>query len=118
VSNGTDSTTTSRKRRVVKRKQQNSAAHTGSGAAAGTARRAWEGSTTQSVDKAGFVILVVDDSRTNRLFLSRMVKSVDPSATVLNASDGAEGLKVLQDRKMTREGCNIDEKVTSGADNS
>ena len=43
-------------------------------------------------------VLVVDDSRTNRLFLSRMVKAVDKSILVLTAADGAEGLDMLQNR--------------------
>jgi len=50
------------------------------------------------VQPACRTVLVVDDSRTNRLFLSRMVKAVDKSILVLTAADGAEGLDMLQNR--------------------
>jgi len=49
------------------------------------------------------VVLVVDDSRTNRVFLSRMVRTVDRRAEVLVAEDGVEGLEVLRERVRARE---------------
>ena len=49
------------------------------------------------------VVLVVDDSRTNRVFLSRMVRTLDRRAEVLVAEDGVEGLEVLRERVRARE---------------
>jgi len=40
-------------------------------------------------------VLIVDDSRTNRIFMERMVMSCMPSARVLSAEDGEDGLRAL-----------------------
>lgn len=66
--------------------------------------------------RAGLSVLVVDDSRTNRLFLSKMVRAVDRSHTVLQASDGVEGLAVLRARLGLADSMQAQQSGDTGSD--